>query len=332
MTTSNRLASAALAFALCLSSLPTFAQQGQPSASDLESARELYKEGKELRSKGDLRGALEKFKQAHAYGQTPVTALELGKTHMQLGELVEAREVFLSVGRMKVQPDETDKSADARKEAADLAEQLRPKIPTLSIKITGATSDSSVELKVDGAVVPVVSMVATRKTNPGPHSVTARVGNREGKADVDLAEGDTKEIAIAIPDTDNAAAVGGPPPPGGETTKHGKDIHVVTWVGAGLAVAGLGVGTVAGVIALSKSSTVKKECSGLSCPSTAKADVDSGRKVATISTIGFIAGGVGMVTAAVGYFLLSTPASASADGVHVRAVAGPTWVGLDGKF
>src|SRR5438874_1930474 len=107
MTTSSsavaRRAFAAIALA-ALVAVPavSFGQPAaQPSAADLESARELYKEAKALRDKGDLRGALEKFKQAHAYGQTPVTGLELGRTHMQLGELVEAREVFLSVARMK---------------------------------------------------------------------------------------------------------------------------------------------------------------------------------------------------------------------------------------
>src|SRR5688572_2041922 len=130
MTTSSR--AIVIACAVGLGSLalasPLYAQPSEPSAADLESARELYKEGKELRTKGDLKGALEKFKAAHAYGGTPVTGVELGKTHMQLGELVEAREILLSVGRMKVQPDETEKSTAARTEAAELAEQIKPKI------------------------------------------------------------------------------------------------------------------------------------------------------------------------------------------------------------
>src|SRR4051794_11445204 len=67
-----------------------------PSAADLESARELFKEGRELRQNGDLPRAIERFKAAHAYGQTPVTALELGRTQMQVGDLIEAREVLLS--------------------------------------------------------------------------------------------------------------------------------------------------------------------------------------------------------------------------------------------
>ena len=80
-----------------LPALPAFAE---PTASDLETARELYKEGRALRDKNDLKAALEKFKGAHALASTPVTGLELGRTHMLLTELVEAREAFLSVAKI----------------------------------------------------------------------------------------------------------------------------------------------------------------------------------------------------------------------------------------
>jgi len=154
------------------------ATSGAPSAADLESARELFKEGRELRQAGDIKHALERFKAAHAYGQTPVTALELGRTHIQLGELIEGREVLLSVARMKVQPDETDKSAAARSEAADLAEDAKKRIPTVTVKLTGVASDSAAQLLVDGSAVPIVGLTGIRKVNPGKHAIVARAGTQ----------------------------------------------------------------------------------------------------------------------------------------------------------
>ncbi len=321
----------ALVVALALLA-PASASAQQPSAADLESARELYKEAKALRDKGDLRGALEKFKQAHAYGQTPVTALELGKTHMQLGELVEAREVFLSVARMKVQSDETEKSAAARQESADLAEQVRTKIPTLNVKITGVPADAQPQLTIDGAPIPVVSLSAVRKANPGAHVVVAKLGGKEQKQDVSLAEGETKEISVAL-DAASATSSGttAPPPPRGGDTTTGRQISPIVWIGAGVAVVGLGVGTVTGILALGKSSTVKKECSGTTCPKSAQSDVDSGRTDATISTIGFVAGGVGVAVAAVGWFVLSKPASGSSHPT-VTPAFGANWLGASGTF
>ena len=123
-----------------------------------------------------------------------------GKTHIALGELVEAREVLLSVGRTKVASDETEKSAAARTEAADLAEQLRGKIPTLTVKVTGVPEGTAIQILVDGALVPAVGLGAIRKTNPGSHTVIVRA-SKTGEATFAhsvVRESDQKEIARAV--------------------------------------------------------------------------------------------------------------------------------------
>ena len=303
------------------------AAAGPPSAADLESARELFKEGRELRQSGDLKRALERFKAAHAYGQTPVTALELGRTHVQLGELVEGREVLLSVARMKVQPDETEKSAAARTEAADLAEEVKKRIPTIAVKLTGVASDSAAQLQVDGFAVPIVGLTGIRKVNPGKHVVVARVGTHEETRNIELEESKTQDVAIDLSGAGATPPVGGPVVP--PDTGGSKQISPVTWIGLGVGVVGIGVGAVTGIIALGKASKVDKECTNTHCPPSAKSDVDSGRTMATISTIGFAVGGAGLVAAAVGYFVLSKPKT-SATGITPFITASS--IGLDGSF
>jgi hypothetical protein len=305
----------------------------QPSAADLESARELYREGKDLRQKGDLRGALERFKAAHGYGQTPVTGLELGKTHMQLGEIIEAREVFLSIARLKVASDETEKSASARTEAAELAEQLRPRIPTIVVKVSGVNPDTPAQVAVDGISTPVVSLSSTRKVNPGEHTIVVRASGREEKRSASLAEGETKEVDVVFTDaspksTDGATSDGASAadhPTGG-----GRSVHVATWIGLGVGVAGLALGSVTGVMALGKAGNVKDACQGLSCPTSARSDVEDGRTVGNVSTIAFAVGAVGLAMAAVGFFVLSPSKSARANGVRVAVT--PTWAGIHGDF
>jgi hypothetical protein len=301
-------------------------QPTQPSAADLESARELFKEGREARQAGDLRRALDRFKAAHAYGQTPVTALELGRTHVQLGELVEGREVLLSVARMKVQPDETEKSASARADAADLAEDVRKRIPTISVMLTGIASDSSAQLTVDGFAVPVVGMNGVRKVNPGKHLIVARAGAREETRNVDTEEAKTQDLTIDLTGGEAPArsVVTGPAP-----DAHSKEISPVTWVGVGVGVIGLGLGAVTGVLALGKAGNVDDACTDTHCPGSAKGDVDSGRTFATLSTVGFAIAGAGAITAAVGYFILSRP---RATGWNVTPFITARSAGVDGTF
>src|SRR5258708_1177786 len=135
MTWRKRLSVLAFFAAGCAAACPAYAQQHNASAQELETARTLYKEGKELRAKGDLPGALEKFQAAHALGNTPVTGIELARTYALVGQIVEARETCLYIARMPVAPDETEKSAEARADAAKLAEELRPRIPTLLVRV-----------------------------------------------------------------------------------------------------------------------------------------------------------------------------------------------------
>jgi hypothetical protein len=334
-TSSKRCLPLVVVAALTLASAAN-AQTSEPSAADLESARELYRQGKDLRQKGDLRGALERFKAAHGYGQTPVTGLELGKAHLQLGELVEAREVLLSIARLKVASDETEKSAAARTEAAELADQIRTRIPTINVKVSGVKPDATVTVSVDGANAPVVSLSATRRVNPGDHAIVVHAADREEKRSLALAESESKDIDVAFTDASPKIATEGDtakPAKAPDTAEGKRPIHVVTWVGLGVGVAGVVVGSITGAVALGKASRVKDACQGVSCPPSARNDVDSGRGAATVSTIAFIAGGAGLAAAAVGFFVLSPAASApSAKAAGARLAITPTWVGVDGHF
>lgn len=339
MTTSSRsarAAAAAVAGALLLFSFPVHAQ----SASDLESARDLYKQARELRTKGDLKAALEKFKGANALAATPITALELGRTYMQLGQLLEAREAFLSVSRLKVQSDESERSAAARTEAAELAEQVRPKIPSLVVRVpSGAT------VIVDGVTVPPDAVGLPRKLNPGPHEVSARMGEGpEDKKSLSLKEGESSEITLApkgdapsvpppsgpaVVDTHAGAKVA--PGPGAPKDAGGKSLHPLVWIGGGVAVAGIGFGTVAGIVTLSKKSTINELCQGTRCAPSAESAVSSGRTWATLSTISFIVGGAGAAAAVVGFFL-PTASKTKVAAALSRVEVGPRWLGVRGSF
>jgi hypothetical protein len=155
------------------------------------------KEGLALREKGDLAGALPKLHLAHTLIATPVTAYELGKTHMMMGQLLSARELFLEVTRIPRSMEESERSETARSEAARLADELEPHIPRLKFKLTLPPGATAV-VKVDGVVVPPEAVDAPRRVNPGPHEVEAKAGDGpDQKVKVEVKENETKDVELA---------------------------------------------------------------------------------------------------------------------------------------
>jgi hypothetical protein len=222
---------------------PAFAQQG--SAGDIAQARELLNEGLELRRKGDNPGALGKLRAAHALARTPITAIELGRQYLTLGRLVEARETFLSIARIPERAEETSKSKAARTEGAQSAEQVRARLPSLTVKINGVPADS-VAVTIDGAAVPSEALAAPRLVDPGSHTVSAR-STTGGAADttVEVKEGENREVELRIAFTGGAASPAPQAPAGPEAAPSAPheapsgSSHVLEWslLGAGGAVA-----------------------------------------------------------------------------------------------
>lgn len=180
-----------------------FAQEPH-SAADIAQGREFLREGLALRDKGDVAGALEKFKAAHALAGTAISGLELGRAYLAVNKLIEARETFLSVGRIARRPEETAKSAAARTESAQLADELKSRIPRLTVKVTGVTLDS-VSVTIDGAAVPTEALAGPRFVNPGSHDVTARsTSGGAAETRVDLSEREAREVELRISPTAGA--------------------------------------------------------------------------------------------------------------------------------
>lgn len=344
MTRSNRIWALLLATSLAVGSTTSTIARVADAATpaDMETARELYKAGRKLRDAGDLQGALEKFKAAHALAGTPITGVELGKTHLALAQLVEAREAFLEVGRMPVDAKESENAKAARAEAAKLAAEVAPKIPSIALKINGVPPGAQPIVTVDGAPIPAAAIGEPRKVNPGKHVVAARIGDGEVTTiEVEVKEGETKPAemevkpprpnALPFPETNSTVPLTAPPPSG---ASNGGGPSPLVWVGFGVAGIGLVAGSVTGVLALSKSSSVKNACVQKDCPPSAQSDIDASKSMGTISTVSFVVGGIG---AAVGVAALligqgKSEAPKSASAPHVSPWFGGTSMGVEGAF
>jgi hypothetical protein len=140
-----------------------------------------------------------------------------------------------------------------------------------------------------------------------------------------LSPAPTQEVVTPLP----------APPPPAAGAPHAS--HAPAFVAFGIGAAGLVVGSVFGVFALSTKSSLDSACpSKVSCPPSSQSDIDALHTQALVSTIGF---GVGIAGAAVGAVLLATAKTETTGRTAVPspriAVApwvGPTSLGLAGVF
>jgi hypothetical protein len=106
-------------------------------------------------------------------------------------------------------------------------------------------------------------------------------------------------------------------------------------VAAGVGVAGLGLFTVAGIMANSTYSDLSESCGG-PCPPDRQGDVDAGKTEQTLANIGLIVGAVGLAAGAT-LFVLSVTGGESeptdeGSAPSSQLVVGPGYAGLRSSF
>jgi hypothetical protein len=313
----------------------------EPNAADLESARALFRDANALRDAGQHQAALEKYRAANALGRTPITGYELGRAYVNVGQLIEARDVLLSIDRLPVKAGESAKATESRRLAGDLARELGERIPSVTIELSGATPGATVVLLVDGAVIPPEAHGLPRRLNPGSHKAEANVGGVPAKpVTFTLVERQTQRVTIAVaspppsgvlptapgalpPPTAPPATIPPPPPvetPAAREAREREEAGRVEsellasrrskfliggYTAIGLGVVGLVIGAVAAANVIDDKGTLERECVGTQCPESAEGTLDDARSSATVAGVATLTGallsGVGVVLVVKGY-------------------------------
>jgi hypothetical protein len=231
-----------------------------PTEEQVEAARILYREARELRKQGKGREATEKALEAYRTAATPVTAMQAGELLVESGRLVEARDIVRGVALLPVSPRESDKGRDARQQAAALAGQLDMRIP----KIAFAERPPGVDLLLDGRPVASTDATAWQGVDPGAHVVVVRNLERPCTTiNLALSEGEERTIDLHAaasacrPEPASAPTSLTPPAPVGSETAP-PALHETPasgppdwrWVGGAIAGAGLAAVGIGGAVAL----------------------------------------------------------------------------------
>jgi len=294
----------------------------EPTAADRETARGLMTEARTAREKGDTKAALKAFLGADAIMHVPTTGLEVAKAQMALGLLVEARETALRVTRIAEKPGDPPPFKQARDAAAAMNDDLGSRIPSLTVTVKNVPDGATAAVTIDDDPIPAEGLGQARKLDPGHHVVVAKAGGVDAKQEIDLAEKDQKQLTVELPAAPAGAVVattgGGAAtvdtPPDAEPTQKSGGSKVLMFGGFGLAGAGVIVGSITGVLSMSKTNSIKSSpyCSGNSCGPQENSDISSAKSMATLSTVSFIVAGAGAVLGVVGLLTGNVSSSPSA--------------------
>ncbi len=309
--------------ACVLVSVPAQAQ----SAADRTTARALAQEGQAAFEAGNFERAADRFRRADALVHAPTLMLALARSQTKLGQLVQAHETYARIIREGV-PSQASKVF--RRAVEDAKAEIRPLAARLSwvtVEIHGAEDGA---VSIDGKEIPTAAIGVRRAVNPGEHVARAEAeGFLPTEEAFTVAEGEETRLSLTLqprPASSEAPAADEPAVevvPAADTAEESSPMgRTFGFVALGVGGAGLIAGGITGILAMGRNSDLEKACPGGQCPESSRGDLDSYRKLGTISTVGFIVGGVG-AAAGVTLLLTSRNAEPNAGSVGIR-------IGLDG--
>lgn len=317
-----RVLRAGLAALVLTATLPASAQ----NAANKSTARALMDDGDRKRDAGDTKGALESYQAADAIMKVPTTGIEVARTLSSMGRLLEAQVI---VTQLAVAPPRKEPAAfvSARKAAAVLASDLDARIPTLLVKVLGGGADTP-SLSIDGKRLSSSADAQAHKLDPGLHAIAVRQGPAEKEQNVTLVERDRKTLTVDLaPPPPPPVAI--EPPPRKPEAEPSAGPKVMTFGGFGLAAVGIGVGAITGLMSLKKTNDLKAVCPNDACPPERQGDLDSANMLGNVSTVAFVAAGVGAVVGVVGVVLWR---GQHKEPTTSALLLSPSWVGWRATF
>jgi hypothetical protein len=291
-----------------------------------DAARSLGLSGVEAYQAGNYDAASDKLEKAYSIMNVPSLGLWSARALAKRNLLVEAAGRYLEVAGLQLPQGDATVQRQAQVDAQSELEQLRPQIPRLVIRVNGG-NPSDVTLSIDGQPVASSIIGKPRLINPGAHRVEAQLGAVQKSASVDMLAG--KEASVVL-ELGPSAVRKGPatqPPPTGDNAPPTSPRRTLGWVGIGVGGAGIVLGSVMGVLTISKRAALKDSgCSDTRCPHEKQAQVDRLNTFRAVSSVGFIAGGV-LATSGI-VLLLTAPSSEHQLAASVSGEA----VTLTGRF
>ncbi len=265
-----------VAFALLLAA-PRARAEGNAAA-----AQALFEEGRAAMARGDYAAACPKLEGSRAIDPAAGTEYNLALCYEKSGRSASAWATYLSAAAAYKATNRPEWETRAR----DRAETLSKTLPKLTIAVADV---AGVKVTRDGAAVVASELGVAIPVDPGHHVVTAEApGRMPFRAEVDVAAGKTETVEVVL--AHEAAPPPSAPPREPEPTSWRGTTGIVL---GGAGVAGIALGTVAGLVALERHNTSMRDCpeSGPCASDEALRANATAHDWASVSTAGFVVGG-----------------------------------------
>ena len=271
----------------------------------------------------DFSAADRSLADAHRRAPTPRLGLWRARALVQLGGLLAAERLLAEVVAMDevkvaavvaearaagLAVEKSSAQMQARRRAEVELEQLRERIPTLTMRVIHATP-ASVQLTINGQAHEVTAVA--RRFDPGDYRIVGRFGDSTVVRSIVLTERDAATVGLDFT----------PPPPPDD---RGATQRTVGWVAVGIGGAGVAVGAVIGAIAIAQLGDA--DCPDDQCPPEEYDTADEYNALRMPSGISLVAGG--MIGALGVGLLISAPSQPES----MSAWVGPAGFGLRGQL
>jgi hypothetical protein len=314
---------------------------------DTKSARaeELFEEGRRAMATGDFATACPKFAESLAIEPAAGTALNEAVCYEKAEKLASAWAAFRSAEGFAQAANEPARARAAGKNAT----RLESKLSHLTLSVAASAQLPGLEVRCDDDVVRAPEWGAAVPRDGGGHDIQATApGRKTWRTHVELkASGQnlTVEVPLLEAEPQPAPPVAVAPPPATAVpsptppevpppSSDGKTQKIVAYSVGAFGIVAVGFGAFAGLHAKSVYDQALRECgnSTVCASSDAHSERGSAGTWATVSTIGFVAGGAALATGVILYFTAHHAPGSAGSALAIAPTPDGARVSLGGAF
>ena len=311
-------------------------------------AEALFQQARDLYKQEHYTDACPKFAESQRLDPKLGTLLNLAVCNQKLGKVATAWAEYTSAAVIAHRDGQKEREDFAREQIAVLEAKLPRVILQVNApepRLTITWDEQSMASAVLGTPLPV---------DPGKHRIAASAPGKKPWSQEIKVPAEKGEVLVAIPALEAAELVIPPPtpPPAPALTTTpppapplpvapppapaGNEAMIAVYTGFGIGGLGVVVGTVTGILTLSKASSIRSGCTlGMpptGCPTNDAGSISATGTLANASNVSFALGAAGLAVGVVGLILRPRDAPRATGGLEVTPTVGPGFVGASGRF